>query len=276
MSMDVPAGEGRIYLTVRGNIVDVLPARGGPPALIRSKDHHWASPTPAGSFTLGRGGPHVTASWEYSQLPWDTPVRARSDGEWEFYDVQRQAWRIATGAKSVLARRLSASDFSEANEGRSNWYLNDFGPEAFRLIGSRALYLHTTPANERQEEQGREVVLISSHGCIRLLPADRAILSGLGFLQAGVPIVVKGYSEHLLPSTFRELVVRTDERLAHGDGCGSWFPPTEQVSWTITSSVPLLQPPDRSTGCSTRSPSPAPSVAGAGHIGRRPDPSGHA
>ena len=77
---------------------------------------------------------------------------------------------------------------------------NDFGVWAWNLMtpGRRgpertAMYVHTTPADEGASSGGAEFELTQSHGCIHIRPADRDRMMDLGYLQAGVNLVVQPY-----------------------------------------------------------------------------------
>lgn len=120
----MPSGTGRVYAKVKGNIVDVVDARGGPPVTVKDFDGHTADPTTAGTWTLGTGKSVVTTSWDNSQIPWGAEVRKRADGEWKFKDPETNKWKIATGAKPQLAHplRISAFEADDGNKGRNTWH----------------------------------------------------------------------------------------------------------------------------------------------------------
>ncbi len=72
-----PSGTGRVYVKVKGDIVDVVNARGGPPVTVKDFGGHTADPTTAGTWKLAAGKSVVTASWDNSQIPWGAEVRKR-------------------------------------------------------------------------------------------------------------------------------------------------------------------------------------------------------
>lgn len=203
-AINEPAGTGRIYVKVKGNIVDVVNARGGPAVTVKDFGGHTADPTTAGTWKLGGGKSVVTASWDNSQIPWDAEVRKRADGDWEFKDPDTKSWKIATGAKSQLAKPLDVSAFVTANKGRSTWRVNDFGEMGWRIQGTEGQFIHTTPEDEEAKLSSPE--LSASHGCVHLDPEGRSRLRDRGQLQAGVTFVVRTYTVHLLPEAMRQLM----------------------------------------------------------------------
>lgn len=208
-----PSGTGRIYVKIKGNIVDVVNARGGPAVSVKDFGGHTADPTTAGTWTLGGGKSVVTAAWDKSQIPWGADVRKRADGNWEFKDPDSGKWKIATGTHAQIDNPLSPADFDSAsgNQGRSTWLLNDFGEMGWRIQGTDGQFIHTTPQDEKTTLPGDESVrvdgsgpaLTASHGCVHVDPAGRNRLRDRGYLQGGVTFVVRKYTVHLLPEAMR-------------------------------------------------------------------------
>jgi hypothetical protein len=203
--VNAPEGTGRIYVKHKGNTVAVMNARGGP-ALTLKDGSHSADPTSKGTWKLGKGRPHTTNAWAHSQIAWGTPVRKRTDGEWEYQDTSSTKWMVATGKDTKLKTPLSRSDFENYNQGRSTWMVNDFGAEAWRIEGTAGQFLHTTPNDEESVMSGQTPVLSTSHGCVHLDPAERAEMSKLGYLQGGVTLVIKAYDQHMLPAELRQMM----------------------------------------------------------------------
>lgn len=205
-----PAGSGRIYVKVKGNIVDMVNARGGPVVTVKDQGGHTADPTTAGTWKLGAGKPVVTASWNASQIPWGAEVRKRADGEWEFKDPDTSKWKIATGDKSELAKPLNVAIFEgtdeDENKGRNTWRINDFGEMGWRIQGTDGQFIHTTPSDEETTLAGSSPELAASHGCVHLDPEGRNRLRDRGHLQAGVTFVVRRYTVHLLPEAMRQIM----------------------------------------------------------------------
>jgi hypothetical protein len=198
-----PAGSGRIYVQVGQNLVGKYTARGGPPATVPDGGGHTADPTAAGTYTLGKGHPVVTPNWPFSQIAWGTQIR--QVGQDYQYLADSGDWHYATGPQSDLTVPLPASAFAPLFQGKLDggirqWTLNDFGPLGWNLVGT-ADYVHTTPDSEAAAAAGRPVVLPASHGCIHVIPGERDDMMARGYLQKGVKIVVKGYDEHLYPSS---------------------------------------------------------------------------
>jgi uncharacterized protein DUF4157/L,D-transpeptidase-like protein len=205
-AINEPSGTGRVYVKVKGNIVDVVNARGGPAVTVKDFGGHTADPTTAGTWTLGTGKSVVTASWDNSQIPWAAEVRKRADGEWEFKDPDTSKWKIATGSKSQLATPLKGSAFETENKGRDTWRVNDFGEMGWRIRGTDGQFIHTSPDDEATALAGSSPELSASHGCVHLDPAGRNRLRDRGYLQAGVTFVVRKYTVHLLPEAMRQIM----------------------------------------------------------------------
>ena len=63
-SLVEPSGTGRVYVKLKGSIVDMVNARGGPSVTVKDFGGHTADPTTAGTWTLGAGKSVVTTSWD--------------------------------------------------------------------------------------------------------------------------------------------------------------------------------------------------------------------
>lgn len=195
VSQNAPKGHGTIYVEIGGNIVDRIDARGGPPVHLKDGTHT-ADPSQAGTYNLGEGKSHVTAAWQYSQIAWGAPIR-EEDGEIQFQNPGA-GWTFATGPKCKLRYPFSRGDFEDPSGGlMKEWRLNDFGETAFRVEGSPGLFVHTSPDTEEAQEVGQKLELTHSHGCLHVHPADRDRLMAQGYLQKGVQLVIKKYSDGL-------------------------------------------------------------------------------
>jgi hypothetical protein len=203
----VPPGHGTIYVQVSGNVVDRIPARGGPPFVMKDRNHT-ADPSKAGTYKLGAGKSHVTKSWAYSQIAWGAPIREK-DGNIEFKNPGEN-WKAAVkGGEPTMG--IPASAFYEGGALIPKWNKNDFGETAYRVEGSPGLFIHTDPGTEKQLQQEKQsqgvsdeeslvhtpMELSHSHGCLHLDPYDRNRWMRNGYLQKGVTIVIKKYDEHL-------------------------------------------------------------------------------
>ena len=80
--------------------------------------------------------------------------------------------------------------------------------ESWRIEGSPGQLLHTTPVDEEAVLAGKTPKLTTSHGCVHLDPAERAEMSRLGYLQGGVSLTVKAYTEHMLPAELRDMMTK--------------------------------------------------------------------
>jgi hypothetical protein len=149
-AINEPSGTGRVYVKMKGNIIDVVNARGGPAVTVKDFGGHTADPTTAGTWTLGTGKSVVTASWDNSQIPWGAEVRKRADGDWEFKDPDAGTWKIATGPKAQLAKPLAASVFESENKGRSTWHVNDFGEMGWGIQGTTGNSFTPRPRTKRR------------------------------------------------------------------------------------------------------------------------------
>jgi hypothetical protein len=207
-SLVEPLGTGRVYVKVKGSIVDMVNARGGPSVTVKDFGGHTADPTTAGTWTLGTGKSVVTTSWDTSQIPWGAKVRKRADGEWEFENPDIGKWKIATGPKSQLAKPLVPEVFEgkRYNKGRDTWRINDFGEMGWRVQGTDGQFVHTTPEDEEAALAGGSPELAASHGCVHLDPTGRNRLRDRGYLQAGVKFIVRKYTVHLLPEAMRQIM----------------------------------------------------------------------
>lgn len=210
---------GSIY--VIGDKGEHIIAAGGPPKAFKLGEQggHSYEPTPAGKYTLGPQQHVTTKSWAYSVIPWGAALRL-NDGEAEWQDASGK-WRIATGPKGEVTK--ARWEFVQRSKGvtksfndiveevrdnfltpgrglllRSTYKLNDFGKWGWnlRLNGHpTAYYIHTTDANEREEESGDPIDLKNSHGCIHIAPKDRDFLITQGVLVAGASFEVRRYDE---------------------------------------------------------------------------------
>jgi hypothetical protein len=218
-----PPGKGKLYVKVHGNVVAMYDARGGPPIKFSDGAAHTAEPTPAGTYTLGIGAPHVTRAWSASQIAFGAALRWAPDGRnVQFLSPDVRTWQYATqvpgtGVRSTLANPFTPDDLLDPDHllaGVTKWHkdlpseyrLNDFGALAWRLQQRRKgtpYLIHTTPMQEQQYALGSSIALDTSHGCLHIQPADRDEMIKHGFLQAGVKLIVKTYMMHLMPSALR-------------------------------------------------------------------------
>jgi hypothetical protein len=209
---------GTIYVV--GDKGEHVAAAGGLPGhTTNDRGGHTFEPTPAGHYILGPQQHVTTRSWANSVIPWGAALRLEG-GEAQWKD-SRGHWRVATGPKGEVTQarwefeqrskppRQSFSaiveeirdNFLSSDRGSllsTTYKLNDFGVWGWnlRLNGhATGFYIHTTPQNEQQTEDGDTVVLLNSHGCIHIAPSDREFLMGEGMLKAGVPFEVRRYDE---------------------------------------------------------------------------------
>jgi hypothetical protein len=204
--VNVPEGEGRLYVEVDSRVVGSYKARGGPP--FRFKDGtHTAGPTPAGIYDLGPQEHHTSTAWPYSEIPWGSRLDY-PNGKKPGYEKVR--YQPPGSNKWVRAELLTKWDIYQRAGGFSDVYkLNDFGEWAWNLTrkGSQTpFYVHTTPEDEEASEIGADLELSPSHGCIHIDPKDRDEMIERAYLREGVKLVVKKYSDHLLPEKIRKML----------------------------------------------------------------------
>jgi hypothetical protein len=205
----VPKGHGTIYVKHKGNVVDSIQARGGPPFTMHDRGHT-ADPSKAGSYKLGAGKSVITKSWATSQIAWGAPIREH-DGEIQFKNPGKD-WQYATGKHAVTKDLTREYFLDESGNVVKEWRLNDFGETGFRVEGSPGLYIHTGPESEEALKQEVEVQgtdeqhvvheqmeLTHSHGCLHVDPYDRNRWMRTGYLQKGVTITIKKYEDSLDP-----------------------------------------------------------------------------
>jgi hypothetical protein len=210
--VEVPEGEGTIYVHVGGSIVASYRARGGPPARLDDVDGHVAVPTAPGAYKLSAGRSHVTSNWNNSQIPWGAEIR-KNDGGYQYRSAGRTSWSWATHhSAGGLKVPLATDDFEDLPEVTRDgetyliWTKNDFGPIAWNLVPSEQLYMHTTPSAEEQNAaavQDPPTSLELSHGCIHIDPHERDEMVQRGYLRQDIPFVVRRWDEHLLPDELR-------------------------------------------------------------------------
>jgi hypothetical protein len=200
-------GHGTIYVEYKGNVVDTMQARGGPPFTMKDGPDHTSDPSKAGTYTLGQGKSVVTKSWANSQIAWGAPLR-EVDGDIQFKNPG-QDWKWATNKDP--SHKLGIDPMDEAylhedadiNKPVAKMYVqNDFGRVGFKIEGSPGLYIHTGPESEdKLSKKQTESDLDHSHGCLHVQPAKRDELMAEGYLQKGVTIVIKGYKDVLDPGS---------------------------------------------------------------------------
>lgn len=199
-----PPGTGRLYVKWKGNLVEKIDCRGGPPITLKDGTHT-ADPSQAGTYNLGKGAPVRTSSWYFSQIGWGAKIRERADGEIEVMEVDGKAWKTVTGAGAQLTYAMNRNDFlDDKGELLKTWNKNDFGERGYRIENSPGMFIHTTPIDEQTVLSGGTPVLEHSHGCLHTNPAERQKLEREGFLQGGVTLTIKKYDVHLIPEAMRD------------------------------------------------------------------------
>lgn len=179
-------------------------------------------PTTPGTYVIARHEPYVTKTWEYSRIPWGTPLTLDPSGEYVLYKAgtgtnrwlrldQKIPGMNAKKVKSEYSRLYDLDLRIHDSNGDGipdTWVFNDFGPYAIRyfrdrnrnrkLDGGESLMgemIHTTPENEAQTAQHQPVALDDSHGCIHVKPVDRDRFLKLRAFTPGYLLIVHGPSE---------------------------------------------------------------------------------
>jgi hypothetical protein len=208
---------GTIYVIGAGG--ESMKAAGGPPTGRPDRGGHTIDPTPAGSYVLGPRIRVVAPSWPTSAIAWGSALRLNAKGEVEFESAPG-VWRQATGPSGVVTTAQMAFQrrsglkpdlatitrevrgyFVDAATGKlwsTTWEWNDFGRWGWNLRKNgqaTPYYVHTTPDDEHDTDQGKAVHLANSHGCVHLVPKERDRLMSAGYLKEGVPFEVRPYTE---------------------------------------------------------------------------------
>jgi hypothetical protein len=208
---------GTIYVV--GGDGDAIPAAGGNlgHGKYPNDGGHSYGPTPAGHYTLGPKRHVVTPTWTKSAIPWGATLRLNMHGEVEYRDDSgKGGWHTVTGPTGVLT--LAHLNFERRSKKHitlaqavtavrdalvdpvthtlrfTTWEFNDFGRWGWNLRHhghSTPYYLHTTP----ETEANPAALLVNSHGCIHIRPADREKFLGKGYLEEGVEFEVRPYTE---------------------------------------------------------------------------------
>jgi len=220
----VPAGNGyvKVYagaLYVVNGSQEMISIVAGPTPenTFADRGGHSADSTPAGHYVLDKTETHTTMNWPSSVVPWGAPVREQN-GIIQ-YKIGSQ-WRDATGPRGTVTQSLrmfiaKTPDMhptpQEMEQMMRNMFIdrktgtlattyqsNDFGKLSWNLKhkGRRtAYYIHTTPVDEYATANGQNVMLMQSHGCIHIRPADRDLLMKKGYLREGIAVEIKKYGE---------------------------------------------------------------------------------
>ncbi|HEY4187652.1 MAG TPA: hypothetical protein VGP07_21420 [Polyangia bacterium] len=182
--------------------------------------------TTAGAYIVESYAPYLTKTWQWSRLPWGTPLRVDGENQQLFFrEVTGGAWRklaevipeITLG--DVRDRFVALYGDGEGPDARwrydrdgdgipDQWIFNDFGPYALRYFvdrnrnrrfdaGERMMgeMIHTTPEDEARALRGVSFSLQHSHGCIHVRPADRERMVRAGAFRRGTLLVVHGVRE---------------------------------------------------------------------------------
>ncbi|MFH1464688.1 MAG: hypothetical protein ABIO70_09910 [Pseudomonadota bacterium] len=203
-------GAAMLVYVQGGQVLAEVEARGGPE---QEQQPRWqgempAGPTDSGDFLIARTEAYNTPSWAYSAIDWGTKLQDKGSDIW---------YELPSGKYGSLARdygiqRADVIAYHQRLYDQAivpkTWVFNDFGPLAVRyfrdlngdgkLDGNERLegeMIHTTPQDEADTAQGRDVTLDESHGCIHIKPTDRDTLGGLGAFASGVAFKIHAYSE---------------------------------------------------------------------------------
>ena len=188
---------------------------GGPPGSSLDDNGNRIDPTPAGEYVIQRIGPHVShGKWPLSMIAWGTPTRIEED----VFEVQRSGkWVAGTTIHEYLTAAHVRNEYKALYAGvdkkapaviPDNWVLNDFGPAAvyfFKdLDGDKRFdpatetiqqeMFHTTPDNEMQLADKKEIVFVHSHGCIHVHPGHFREMKKYCF-KPGVTVQIHKYSQ---------------------------------------------------------------------------------
>ena len=188
---------------------------GGPPESSFDSDGNKIDPTPAGEYVIQRIGPHVShGKWFRSTIAWGTPTRIEKG----VFQVQRNGkWIAGTTIHEYLTAAQVQQDYTALYAGvdkeapaviPEKWELNDFGPEAvyfFKDLDGDKMFdpatetiqqemFHTTPDNEMQLANKKEIVFVHSHGCIHVHPGHFREMKK-NCLKPGVTVQIHKYDQ---------------------------------------------------------------------------------
>jgi hypothetical protein len=209
---------GNIY--VFGGANEKFEACGGPKSSGADGPLHSFGPTPKGKYILGPQHQHVTKNWPNSCLPWG--ARIRLTGSIFEYKDKKGVWHEASGPngyvtkiniaymvrqkeraltpveKSKIEGQVYKLFFDDRGAPITKWIHNDFGNWAWNLTkggSGTAYYIHTTPPDEIAWDDGNDIPLENSHGCVHIHPSDRNEMVLKGYLKKGVVFEVRGYDQ---------------------------------------------------------------------------------
>lgn len=208
--------EQKVYVISQGRVLDVYGMVGGNAV---GKDdpnnpHIDFSPSPKGSYDLVEVSPHASNAWQWSYVPYGSPLR-EVGGQVQYQDTSG-TWQWATGPSSVFAGRnpaplVRANYLDKEGKLLTSWTLNDFGHLRGRLksVASGQLQghmIHPSSFNEGTSAYFTDTdrlrdpatalsVLRHSHGCEHIHPKDMDEIVSKGYLAPGTRFVVHGYDE---------------------------------------------------------------------------------
>ncbi|MFA4845430.1 MAG: L,D-transpeptidase [Patescibacteria group bacterium] len=211
---DQVTGRVRIYHNIGDQMIllDTFPGNGGPAdgvAWERGLPAQVAVRTPDGEFNFSRAFEKKSASWQYSWVTDTSPLRFTQDKQNVEYQDEDGKWRRLTGEEgeftvmgapqkpfkekkksslynaatdrtgesAVYPAPFDTSDvIGEDGNLRATWDLNDFGPRSIQMKDQQgkamSIFFHSSPKDE-----GAQVFLDNSHGCIHMKPIDLDVMS---------------------------------------------------------------------------------------------------
>lgn len=208
--------ERKVYVLKSGRLLDVYGMIGGEQGTRDDPRNPTVDfgPSPAGSYDVVEVSPHTSTAWNWSYVPYGSPLREVA-GEIQYQD-DKGAWRQATGPNSEFKGRglppLERKDYL-APDGTlpPTWTKNDFGHLRGRLksVATGALQghmIHTSAWNETTQAYFAETepllnpgtalaILHHSHGCEHVHPRDMDQMVARGYLAPGTRFVIHGYDE---------------------------------------------------------------------------------
>lgn len=200
-------------------------AVGGPRSAHNVAGGNEASPTREGRFIVSSIGKHVSSGGGLyplsSGLPWGTPLRFNKEilevqlnDRWKPITTINAAWSNMDNRGAVEVVRSIASGNGLGRIVPDKWVLNDFGHvtiKYFRDLNNNGMldnkservmsdFIHTTPINEFETRQKKNVALFESHGCVHVKPKDIDEMITMEYLKKGNVFQVHPYNEYNIPN----------------------------------------------------------------------------
>ncbi len=182
----------------------------GGPASMGTDEYMPEEPTWPGTYIIHSAQPYRTPTWPLSKIKWGIQLQDKPRKNDVWYKLPSGKWgsvKNDTGVSRLDIIRLYYKLYGQMRVPKK-WVFNDFGPIAIRwfkdINNNKNLdkneklsgqMFHTTPTNEAENNLGKTINLVPSHGCIHLKPADRDSIFSLGGFKPKTTFIVHSYHE---------------------------------------------------------------------------------